>query len=398
MVKFPEDDIKKAEWLLEQTKKNNGLAPLDIEKFWQDQEDAQKNPFSEKINQVPLGIFYSWEPIFDELGIKEDFWRFENDIDWRLSLIKKYNDKAELIIGKRILNESPPPSKEKQYPPVKKLHDIFEAKNIWHNGSWWLEQSATNEIELENLLNRVEKRLENLRDFILPKNWETEKKRLTEEGIKPPLYRHQRGPCTFATSIYGVENTLFLIIDNPELATRFRDNITKAILELAKIIDEEAGYDQKTAPHGFSFADDNCCLFNPEMYEFFGLPILKSVFERYCPAPQDWRFQHSDSNMAHLLPLLSTLNLSGVNFGPTLSVSEIRNYCPNAIIYGQLAPFTFSRNEELNMICEFLRDFREAKEKRGLVFTTAGSINNGSRLSGMRILMSAAQMWGRYEQ
>ncbi|HRR28814.1 MAG TPA: hypothetical protein P5270_05570, partial [Victivallales bacterium] len=94
----------------------------------------------------------------------------------------------------------------------------------------------------------------------------------------------------------------------------------------------------------------------------------------------------------------STLNLSGVNFGPTLSVSEIRNYCPNAIIYGQLAPFTFSRNEELNMICEFLRDFREAKEKRGLVFTTAGSINNGSRLSGMRILMSAAQMWGRYEQ
>jgi len=397
MSKFPQEDIKKAEWLLAQTKKNNGLAPLDIEKFWSDQDEAQKAPFSEKITQVPLGIFYSWEPIFDELGIQEDFWRFENDIEWRLSLIKKYNDKAELIIGRRILNESPPPPKEKQYPPLKRLHDIFEAKNVWHNGSWWLEQSANDEKELENLLNRVEKRLENLRDFVLPKNWEKEKKRLMEEGIKPPLYRHQRGPCTFATSVYGTENTLFLIIDNPDLAARFRNNITKAILELAKLIDEEAGYDEKTAPHGFSFADDNCCLFNPEMYEFFGFPILKSVFERYCPDPQDWRYQHSDSNMAHLLPILSKLDLKGVNFGPTLSVSEIRKYCPNAIIYGQLAPFTFSRNEELNMICEFLRDFREAKEKRGLVFTTAGSINNGSRLSGMRILMASAQIWGKYD-
>jgi len=42
------------------------------------------------------------------------------------------------------------------------------------------------------------------------------------------------------------------------------------------------------------------------------------------------------------------------------------------------------------------RDFGQAREKRGLNFTTAGSINNGSRLSGMRLLMAAIQRYGRY--
>jgi len=168
------------------------------------------------------------------------------------------------------------------------------------------------------------------------------------------------------------------------------------MLEIAKVMDEEAGYTVETAPHGFGFADDNCCLFNPEMYELFGYPILKGVFDRYSPNPGDSRYQHSDSSMAHLLPFFSKLEMTGVNFGPTLTVGEIREHCPKAVIHGQLAPFTFSRNEEVRMVCELLRDFEQAKEKRGLLFATAGSINNGSRLTGMRLLMAAAQLWARY--
>lgn len=36
--------------------------------------------------------------------------------------------------------------------------------------------------------------------------------------------------------------------------------------------------------------------------------------------------------------------MTAVNFGPTLTASEIREYCPRAVIHGQLAPYTFSRN------------------------------------------------------
>ena len=44
--------------------------------------------------------------------------------------------------------------------------------------------------------------------------------------------------------------------------------------------------------------------------------------------------------MEHLLPILARLDLNGCNFGPTLTVREIRKYLPNARIDGQLAPFT----------------------------------------------------------
>ncbi len=386
-----------AEALVREAHANEGLAPLDIERFWADEEIARQDPFGDHIPQVPLGVRMSWECVFDELGVEENARRFLNDHEWASALIEAYNEKAERIVGKRLLNPRNRSLPEDHFPAPKQLHDIFEARNVWHCGSWWLQQSAHNESELEGLLDRVDERLENLRTFLLPPEWDERKEVLLARGIKPPLYRHQRGPVTFATSIFGTENLLTLIMLNPDLAVRLRDTILRAMLERHRILSAEAGYAQGEYPHGFSFADDNCCLLNPRMYELFGYPILKGMFDHCCPNPGDRRFQHSDSAMAHLLPILARLDFSEVNFGPTVTVTEIRSHMPGTVIQGRLAPFTFSRNNEVEMVAEFLRDFRMARESRGLVFATAGSINNGSRLSGMRLLMAAIQRYGRYD-
>ena len=71
---------------------------------------------------------------------------------------------------------------------------------------------------------------------------------------------------------------------------------------------------------------------------------------------------------------------------------------PNTRIDGQLAPFTFMRNDEDAIIAEVKRDCEAAKENdlRGLNLTTAGSINNGSLLTSMRAVMAAIQNYGRY--
>ena len=392
------EHLELAEKLVAKMRANGGMAPLDLDRFWADQEVARKDPWAEDGPQVPLGIMMGGYCVFDELGVQEDYYRLAHDKEYTLDLHRRYNDKAEQIVGRRLLSEAPPGDPAKQYPPVKALHDIFEAENRWHSESYWLMQSAHNEDELRALLDRVESRLENLRDFILPDNWETEKERLMAMDVKPGLYRGQRGPITFATSIYGPENLVFLLADNPDLAARFRDLILKAMLERARILDEEAGYTPDTAPRGFSFADDNCALLNPEMYEFFGYPILKGLFDRYAPDPGDTRGQHSDSDMRHLLPILGKLDLKWTNFGPPVMVRDIREHLPNAVIHGQLAPFVFSRNEEVNIVAEFLRDFEMAREKRGLLFSTAGSINNGSMLTGMRLIMAAIQEYGRYDR
>jgi len=130
----------------------------------------------------------------------------------------------------------------------------------------------------------------------------------------------------------------------------------------------------------------------------FGYPVLKAVFERCSPDEGDKRRQHSDSPMAHLLPILAKLNLTSCNFGPTLTVEEIRRHMPRTRIDGQLAPFTFMRNDQEAIIAEVKRDCEMARvdDLRGLNVMTAGSINNGSSLMSMRAVMYAIQTYGRY--
>ena len=390
-----EAHMKIAAELVAEAKKNDGLAPVDLDRFYADQEISARDPFGPDIPQCPLGVWMNHLCVFDELGVEEDMKRYRDDEEWRLSLNRAYNDRAEKIVGKRLLGEKKG-DPARRYPPAKGLHDVFEARNVWHAGSWWLEQSARDENELASLLDRVEKRLGNLRAFLLPENWDEEKTRLRELGVKSPLYKHQRGPVTFATSVYGTENLIFLLSDNPDLAARFSDLILRSMLGIAGVLDEEAGYTPENAPRGFGFADDNCSLLTPDMYELFGYPILKGIFDRYSPDPGDRRYQHSDSDMGHIVPILGRLNLTGVNFGPNVLVDHIRKHLPGAVIHGVLAPFSFSRNEEENIVAEFLRDFEMARESRGLVFATAGSINNGSRLTGLRLIMAAIQKYGRY--
>ena len=395
---LPRDEQAKVDRLLADTAANGGLAPVDLDAFWRDQAIARKDPFAQDAPQCCFGASLTWECVYAELGLEEDYWRYQNDKPWALDMAKRYNDVAETIVGRRLLNEMPrDPSRA--WPEIKALHDIFEARNVWQGGpagSWWLHEAAHTPGELAALLDRVEKRLENLREFLLPENWADEKARLVALGVPAPLYRGQRGPCTFACSVFGPENLLMLYYDDESLFRRFSDLVGRAILARARVMDEEAGFTPETAPHGWSWADDNSCLFNPELYAAFAMPIHRAVFGRYAPNPGDRRYQHSDSAMGHLLPQLAELDLTGTNFGPTLTVAEIRRHCPKAVIDGQLAPFTYSRNETANMVAEFLRDFAQAREARGLNFATAGSINNGTRLTSMRLLMAAIQRHGGY--
>lgn len=367
---------------------------LDLEQFWKDDELAHKdNCFSKEAKQVALGIRMSDECVFAELGEDGNPW-LPIDRERRLELNKRYNDKAEKIVGRRLLAETLL-EEDEIFPYIKRIGEIFEGEYIINENSEWLEASCSNPKELEGLLDRVD-RLD-IREFILPSNWESEKKRIYEKyGKKPGLARHIRGPVTLATSIYGVENLIFLILDEPDLAKRFSKTIADVTCEIADIMNEEAGYTRENAPSGFGFYDDNCYLLNEEMYDLFGYPILKQVFERFSPEEEDERYQHSDSSMEHILPSLAKLNLTGCNFGPTVLVDEIRKYMPKTRIDGCLAPFTFMNNDEKEIIREVRRDCEMAKEKRGLNLSTAGSINDGSLLTSLRAVMYAIQTYGRY--
>ncbi len=363
------------------------MGELNLEKFWQDDALAHKDNCFYKADTVALGIRMSDECVFAELGEKGNPWGY-TPRERRIELNKRYNDKAEKIVGKRLLNENFLPD-DTHLPYVKRIGEVFGGEYIMHNETEWLKESIEDAEALEKVLDKVDKM--DLREFMLPKNWETEKKRVFETyGVRPSPVHHIRGPVTLACSLMGTTEFLYFLLDEEELAERFSNTIADVIIKMADIMDDEAELPEETR-HGFSFADDNCCLLSPDLYEKFGYPVLKKVFERFSPNPEDKRYQHSDSAMGHLLPILGRLDLNGVNFGPTVLVPEIRKHLPHARIDGCIAPFSFMRNDREALIQETLRDIKDGFEYGGVNISTAGSINDGSSLESMRLIMEIIQ-------
>jgi len=371
------------------------LLPVDLERFWADDKASQGKHFSTDKPQVPLGIGMPAQCIYDELGLplpeggNTEFGAHEVPVELR----RQYNEQALRVVGRRLMPEDDPPPADARFPGVKGITDIFEAPVRHVGGTGWVMPAANTPRELEQLLDRVE-RLD-LRSFLLPDNWDAEVKRIGERfGHQPRLGGGVRGPVTAAMSIYGIENLIYLILDEPDLAARFRDVLCDAIIGMTRVCYEVSG-----TPHrrGFAFCDDECAMLNAEMYAFFGQPILRRVFETFAPGPDDWRYQHSDSAMGHLMPLLHEVGLKGANFGPEIPAQDIRAAIPGAVIYGQLRPWTFARGTDEEVAAEVRRDIRAAGADGGLVIATAGSINAGSRLSGLRAAMSVIQNEGRYQ-
>ena len=379
------------------------MLSLDIEQFWRDEALAhEENCFSKKAPQVALGIRMSDECVFAELDEPGQPWGY-TDPARRYELNCRYNEKAIKIVGRPLLAENDPAKMPKiAIPQYRQIGEVFGGEYVFDGTTTWLKGNLSDADMLKKKLDEVDalvKDPEAFRRFILPAEWdETCKKAFEMYGIRPGQFMGVRGPVTLATSCFGIENLLYLYYDDEDLFTRFADTIADVIESYIQLFIKESGHTMENFVHGFHFNDDDSNLMNPEMYKAFGYRVLDRIFRKYCPDPEDTRYQHSDSAMGHLIPLLADFNLTGCNFGPTITVQEIRKYMPNTRIDGQLAPFTFMRNNEANIIAEVKRDCEAAKEndRRGLNLTTAGSINNGSLLTSMRAVMAAIQNYGRY--
>ncbi|MGN1409845.1 MAG: uroporphyrinogen decarboxylase family protein [Eubacteriales bacterium] len=382
------------------------MLELDIEQFWKDEAAAhEENCFSKAAPQVALGIRMSDECVFAELGEEGQPWGYTPP-ERRYELNCRYNEKARKIVGRALLAENKPVPPEQRpkvtIPGYKQIGEVFGGQYVFDGNTTWLKGSISDNEGLEKKLDEIDVLTgdpEKFRAFVLPPDWDERCRAVYElYGRRPGQFTGIRGPVTLATSVFGIENLLFLYYDDPELFTRFADTIGDVVLAYVDLFIRESGNDESNFRHGFSFADDDSNLMTPEMYKSFGYRVLKRVFDKTAPLPEDSRYQHSDSAMGHLIPLLADFNLTGCNFGPTVTVQEIRKYMPKTRIDGQLAPFTFMRNNEDDIIAEVKRDCEAARENdaRGLNLTTAGSINNGSLLTSMRTVMAAIQNFGRY--
>src|SRR5690554_8225290 len=110
---------------------------VDLEQFWKDDEISHRdNCFTTQAAQVALGIRMSDECVFAELGEEGNPCGY-TPRERRIELNKRYNYKAEEIVGRRLLREKFP-AQEETFPQIRGIGEVFGGQYVFDGNTVWL--------------------------------------------------------------------------------------------------------------------------------------------------------------------------------------------------------------------------------------------------------------------
>lgn len=354
---------------------------LDLALFWEENELCLARPFSTDKPRCGLTLPVDDHWLLEEMQVPSTVRYFE-DTEYRAQIHRECNDRCEQAFGRR------PFSERIEGKGPKRIEEVVGARReVFEGGTPWLEPGVSSPQELIQHCQQIGSMSDDeLLAFVLEGSEPIE----PSGGIVTPW---SRGPATIGTSVCGTQQLFEWIIDEPEAMGEFFDCLKVTLVRYHRLLAQARGQEVR----GFAWLDDNCALFSPGLYEEFCWPVLDGVMSVFASRTDDYRFQHSDSAMSHLFPILARAGFHGVNFGPTIPAREIRAAMPTTMVHGQLAPFTLRNGSRADVEAEVRRDFEAVGGDGGLVVTTAGSIPAGTSLESIRGLVEIVDCHCRYD-
>ena len=360
---------------------------LDLKNFWEEN-DICIDLNNKKRSRIP--IYYWLDDHFLLEGLNPDSTiRYYNDYIYKLELHNKINDRLESELGKRFFSENPVEE------PVPNRFEVIMGSywKLMEGGTPWLESSVES-IEDVKRLNEKNIKLD-MKKAAFPDDWNEKKDQYEKKsGNKIKLGGFtSRGPATMATSILGTTNTCLFMCTELDVMEDFFKILADKLVEYHKVLMHNT--DNKLS-NEYSIYDDNCYLFPPAQYEIYCAPVLRRLFSEFAPGTDDKRYQHSDSAMGHLMEILRDTGVNQVNLGPTIHPLDIRKAMPEAIIFGQMPPFSLRNGKAEEIIDLVKRDIDTVGRDGKLVECTAGSVAGGTPLDNIRLYMWAVQEYGKF--
>lgn len=358
---------------------------FDFERFWQ-QNDWNLQNFDNK-NMIPVTLSFD-DHYLQELVGPFSTLEYYNNHEYRVNIHKKANEILYNALGRKFYPEDIYPEPN----PIR--FEIIMGANykITEGSTPWFESSVEEISDVKRLIERYQKidiKEEILKDNLLERKEEYEKK--TNKKIKWGQYT--RGPATIATSVIGTTNLCIFMIEEDDVIEEFYDILGVKLTEYLKTIRELSDNNSNS----IALLDDDCFLFSPKLYEKFCAPVLERLFNTFAPNPNDRRFQHSDSDMGHLMVILYQLGVNAVNFGPKIHPLDIRKAMPNARIHGQIPPFTLRNGTQQEIIDTIKRDMEVALIDGNFIATTAGSIAAGTPIENITTFIKAVCEFGKIQ-
>jgi uroporphyrinogen decarboxylase len=346
---------------------------LDVAQFWLENDFCNRPGTDKPRCAIQFAPDDHW--LFEFLEVESTL-RYFRDKSHRDALHREANVLTHEHLGKAFFDED-----TWEHSP-KRIENLFGSEFRYEErGTPWLVPATDDPREFAKILDHVE--AVDLDAWALPAvflaEWEARK---ADGKPLPMLGTGSRGPATIMTSVLSAENVFYWIEDHPELMRRFRDLLAEKMIALNRLLRRFSG---NTAA-GWWITDDNSALFNRPLYQEYCVPVLKAVMDALAPDGAS-RFQHSDSNMQHLLEDQRALGIQTVNYGPEIDVLTIRRKMPDAMIQGHMPPFMLRNAGPEDIRRRVLEDFRKAGEHGLLTVATAGSLAAGTGVGRMRWLM-----------
>jgi uroporphyrinogen decarboxylase len=361
---------------------------FDLAGFWKENEVSSDKPFRTDKPRAPISLPLDDHWLLEEMAVPNSV-RYFDDAEYRAQVNRACNDRCEEVLGRRFFSETV------DLPRILRIEEVMGSeRRLVEGGTPWLEPGVSTIEEMRDRLTEIERWSDrDLRDVIFSTGGQVTKTAPNSDGSTPQTITGSRGPATQATSILGTMNSLYWLIDYPVDMGRFFEVLGDIIIRYHNVLERETC----VVYQGYYWLDDNCALYSPELYEEFCFPVVQQVLSAFAPGQNDYRYHHSDSEMRHLLPVMSRYNFKAVNLGPLIPASLIRQNMPHTVIHGEVAPNTLRDKGLEAIVAEVQRDFAAVGGDGGLVVTTCGSISAGTSLESIRGLMWAVQEYCRYE-
>jgi len=364
-------------------KRNASFTVSGWEAFWEENERCFV-PFSTAKLRVPVLVELGDDWILNKMGA--NYRRYYLDFDYQQEVRQACAAEVRKAIGLIL---------KPKVDSASLLHgSIYGGEIVYPEDSTpWLKPVIHSEADIRPLIERME-RTDPLQAGIVPwflgcyaklgvpYRWRI---------LHDPTAVH--GPATIAGFLCGITEFMMFLYDVPDLMQELMSLIARVTVSYSKAMRQHTG-----APStGVGLFDDVAGLLSPRLFERFCLPVYQYIFTELARGPDDERFVHNDANVAHLLPFLNDLGVTGINPDPVTDPLEIRRQMPRTVIYGCVPPLLLKDGTPEEVLASARRSIEMLGGDGGLVLTAAGSINLGTPYENIQALCEAADQYGRYE-
>lgn len=172
------------------------------------------------------------------------------------------------------------------------------------------------------------------------------------------------GPVTIAAQIYGIENLIYLIVDEPE---GFR--------ELLKFTAQvTAGYCaalSETGIHAVMLHDPSASpdVLSKGVFTNLVAPQLRTMIRRIKEQRETYLWLQIIGNTASVLPMIAEFNIEMVTIDSPVKLTEAFRCLENKVVVGNINPMLF-RNGTFAQLSDTLRQIHEQQRKFGYVIGT----------------------------